>query len=119
MHSDTLADLHGVKEKCNLDYVVFRTAVEEARFSKKTGLWTLSVRDLETKEVRTRTCNILISCLGGLSIPNNPPFDPKEFNGHVFHSAQWDHNVDIKGKDVVIVGNGKSQTSNELVFDSS
>ncbi|GAA6009379.1 hypothetical protein JCM11491_004299 [Sporobolomyces phaffii] len=111
--------LHGVKEKCNLDYVVYRTAVEEARFSRKTGLWTLSVRDVETKEVRTRTCNILISCLGGLSIPNNPPFDPKEFDGHVFHSAQWDHSVDIKGKDVVIVGNGCSaaQIVPEIVKD--
>ena len=105
----TSLDLHGVKEKMNLDYVVFRTAVETARFSRKTGLWTLEVRDLETNTVRTRTCNILISCLGGLSIPNGPPFDPKEFDGHVFHSAQWDHSVDIKNKDVVIVGNGENR----------
>ncbi|GAA6062709.1 hypothetical protein JCM10212_002260 [Sporobolomyces blumeae] len=100
--------LHNVKDKFNLNYVVYRTAVETASFSRKTGLWTLTVRDLETNTTRTRTCNILISCLGGLSIPNNPPFDPKEFNGSVFHSAQWDHSVSIKDKDVVIVGNGCS-----------
>ncbi|GAA5880520.1 hypothetical protein JCM1840_003688 [Sporobolomyces johnsonii] len=100
--------LHKVQRDFKLHNVVFRTLVETAHFSRETGLWTLSVRDLTTNQVRTRTCNILISCLGALTIPNAPPFDPKEFNGEVFHSAEWRDDVSLKGKDVVVVGNGCS-----------
>ncbi|KAK6530518.1 hypothetical protein TWF694_003862 [Orbilia ellipsospora] len=32
----------------------------------------------------------------------------ESFKGSIFHSAVWDHSVDIKGKDVVLVGNGCS-----------
>ncbi|GAA6039275.1 hypothetical protein JCM8097_003239 [Rhodosporidiobolus ruineniae] len=100
--------LHGVQETMSLNNICFRNMVETARFSRETGLWTLTVRDVPTGEVRTRTCNFLISCLGGLTIPNDPPFDVKDFDGKVFHSAQWDTSVSLKGKDVVLVGNGCS-----------
>lgn len=109
--ADSHADLHEVQDKFNLRNIVFRTAVETATFSRDDGLWHLTVRDDETGEVRKRTCNILLSCLGGLTIPNDPPFDPKDFNGEVFHSARWRQDVDIKGKDVVVVGNGASSRS--------
>jgi len=95
-----------VQDKFNLRNIVFRTAVETAQFSRDDGLWHLSVRDEQTGEVRHRTCNILLSCLGGLTIPNDPPFDPKEFSGDVFHSARWREDVSLTGKDVVVVGNG-------------
>ncbi|GAA5938055.1 hypothetical protein JCM3775_005325 [Rhodotorula graminis] len=106
--ADILDYLHEVQDKFNLRNIVFRTAVETATFSRDDGLWHLTVRDDETGEVRKRTCNILLSCLGGLTIPNDPPFDPKDFNGEVFHSARWRQDVDIKDKDVVVVGNGCS-----------
>ncbi|GAA5966609.1 hypothetical protein JCM21900_001468 [Sporobolomyces salmonicolor] len=105
---EILTYLHDVQHRFSLNNIVFRTAVESARFSRETGLWTLSIRDLATNTTRTRTCNVLISCLGGLSIPNEPPFDPKEFSGEVWHSARWREDVSLKGKDVVIVGNGCS-----------
>ncbi|POY76201.1 hypothetical protein BMF94_0721 [Rhodotorula taiwanensis] len=101
-------DLHEVQDKFHLDNIVFRTMVTSAAFSRETGLWHLTVQDLESGATRERTCNILISCLGGLTIPNRPPFDPRKFNGPVFHSAEWPEDVDLKGKDVVIVGNGCS-----------
>lgn len=66
----------------------------------------MTVKDQETGEVRKRTCNILISCLGGLTIPNDPPFKREDFTGEVFHSARWRQDVSLKGKDVVVVGNG-------------
>lgn len=95
-----------MQTKFKLKNIVFRTAVETARFSRDDGLWHLSVKNQETGEVRTRTCNILISCLGGLTIPNDPPFKREDFTGEVFHSARWREDVSLKGKDVVVVGNG-------------
>ena len=102
-------DLHEVQDKFSLDNVVYRTMVTSATFSRSDGLWHLEIKDLTTGETRRRTCNILLSCLGGLTIPNRPPFDPKSFDGPVFHSAEWPEDVDIKDKRVVVVGNGASQ----------
>ncbi|BGP19072.1 hypothetical protein JCM10213_006661 [Rhodosporidiobolus nylandii] len=88
--------------------IVFRTVVEEARFSRETGLWTVRIRNVETNETRTKTCNVFISAVGALSTPADAPFDTSAFDGKVMHSAQWDQSVDLKDKDVVILGNGCS-----------
>lgn len=32
----------------------------------------------------------------------------EEFEGEVFHSARWDHTVDLSGKRVGVIGNGCS-----------
>jgi cation diffusion facilitator CzcD-associated flavoprotein CzcO len=34
--------------------------------------------------------------------------DIRNFDGRVFHSANWDYAFDFQGKDVVVVGNGCS-----------
>ncbi|GAA5891609.1 hypothetical protein JCM6882_004530 [Rhodosporidiobolus microsporus] len=106
--SHILDYLHQVQRRQHLNNICFRQQVEVARFSRSTGLWTLEVRDLTTNTTRTRTCNILISCLGGLAIPNDPPFPVGDFHGPVFHSAEWPQDLDLTGKDVVLVGNGCS-----------
>lgn len=88
--------------------IVFRTVVDEARFSRETGLWTVQLRDVETGETRTKTCNILVSAVGALSVPADAPFDTSSFDGKVMHSARWDENVSLTDKDVVVLGNGCS-----------
>ncbi|GAA5884870.1 hypothetical protein JCM3774_002118 [Rhodotorula dairenensis] len=100
--------LHDVRDKFQLNNVVYRTVVEEARFSRDDGLWHLRVKDLATGQTRTRTCNLLFACLGGLTVPQDPPFDPSPFKGDIFHTAQWPKEYDLSGKDVVVVGNGCS-----------
>lgn len=31
-----------------------------------------------------------------------------DFGGHVFHSARWDHSVELAGRRIAIVGNGST-----------
>ncbi|SCV72553.1 BQ2448_4090 [Microbotryum intermedium] len=100
--------LHEVQEKFQVNNICFHHEAKQMRFSRETGLWTLELKDVKTGKTKTRTCNILISCVGGLSVPNDPTFDTKDFNGDVMHSAQWNHDVSIVDKDVVVVGNGCS-----------
>lgn len=38
--------------------------------------------------------------------PLSATADFAAFKGSVFHSAQWDHSVDLRDKDVVVIGNG-------------
>lgn len=54
---------------------------------------------------------VVCSAAGGLVEPNSwPESIPgiETFEGDVFHSARWDHNVDLNGKNVIVLGTGCS-----------
>ena len=51
----------------------------------------------------------LISGAGALVEPRLPDIDGIDsFQGEVFHSARWDHDVDLAGKRVAVIGTGAS-----------
>ncbi|MFJ5777857.1 flavin-containing monooxygenase [Streptomyces sp. NPDC093094] len=55
------------------------------------------------------TADVVVSATGPLSdpkIPDIPGLDT--FPGKVFHSARWDHDLDLTGKRVAMVGTGAS-----------
>lgn len=52
---------------------------------------------------------VLISAAGHLSDPAYPDIKGlSSFKGKVFHSAQWDHSYDTKGKRIGVIGTGAS-----------
>jgi len=57
-----------------------------------------------------RYSRVLLTAVGFLDIPNGAESiaNTQEFRGRIFHSSDWDHDVDFGGKDVVVVGNGAS-----------
>ena len=62
--------------------------------------------DTSQGEVRAQ---VLVSGTGPLVEPKTPEFPGLEhFQGPAFHSARWDHSVDLKGKRVASVGTGAS-----------
>ena len=64
---------------------------------------------VETDHGESWTANNLISAIGGLSTPMIPDIDGLEdFAGRVFHSADWDHDLDLAGKRVAVIGTGAS-----------
>ncbi|MFF7369425.1 flavin-containing monooxygenase [Streptomyces tricolor] len=57
----------------------------------------------------TLTADIVVSATGPLSDPKIPEIPGLEsFPGKVFHSARWDHDYDLRGKRVAMVGTGAS-----------
>ncbi|SDP69565.1 Predicted flavoprotein CzcO associated with the cation diffusion facilitator CzcD [Actinopolyspora xinjiangensis] len=51
----------------------------------------------------------LVSGVGALHIPNYPDLPGLErFQGEAFHSAEWNHDYDLDGKRVAVVGTGAS-----------
>ena len=55
------------------------------------------------------TADVLVSGVGGLSEPRLPDIPGIEsFEGAAFHSAQWDHDFDLEGKRVAVIGTGAS-----------
>ena len=58
---------------------------------------------------RTVASTTLIVGAGGLSEPRLPEIEGIEtFQGELFHSARWDHDVDLAGKRVAVIGTGAS-----------
>lgn len=95
----TVMDRHGVA-----DHIRFGTTVTQAEWEDTTSTWAVH---LDTGEVlRARA---LISAVGQLNSPHVPGFDGADtFAGPAFHTARWDHGVDLAGKDVVMIGAGAS-----------
>ena len=55
------------------------------------------------------TAEILVSAAGALSDPKDPDIPGLErFEGHTFHSARWDHDDDLTGERVAVIGTGAS-----------
>lgn len=85
-------------------HIRFNTAVEAADFDDDKGVWQVS-----TDQGDTHTFDVLISGVGQLSRPAWPNIEGMEtFTGHTFHSAEWDHDYDLAGKRVAVIGTGAS-----------
>ena len=91
------------RESGVLDRFVFDTVVESASWDDATQLWTT------VTSAGTVTSQTLVVGAGGLSEPRLPDIDGiEEFAGEVFHSARWNHDVDLAGKRVAVIGTGAS-----------
>jgi cation diffusion facilitator CzcD-associated flavoprotein CzcO len=86
-----------------LDRFHLGTSVEEARWDAATTSWVVRT------SAGTVTCDVLVTASGGLSEPRMPDIEGLDsFTGEVFHSARWDHDVDLTGKRVAVIGTGAS-----------
>ena len=59
----------------------------------------------------TVRAKVVCSAAGGFVEPNNWPesiLGRDQFEGDIFHSGRWNHDVDLKDKDVIVVGTGCS-----------
>jgi cation diffusion facilitator CzcD-associated flavoprotein CzcO len=55
------------------------------------------------------TADVLVDCCGSLAEPSIPDIPGLlDFQGAMFHSARWDHDHDLRGKRVAVVGTGAS-----------
>ncbi|TGB45552.1 flavin-containing monooxygenase [Mycolicibacterium peregrinum] len=71
------------------------------------GMWNVTVRSAAGTE--TLQANAVITAVGQLNRPQIPDFPGAEtFAGPAFHSAAWDHDVDVTGKRVALIGAGAS-----------
>ncbi len=69
----------------------------------------LDRNDPELPPVTRLATPILISGMGGLSTPAYPAIKGADrFKGKQFHSQDWDHEYDLRGKRVAVIGTGAS-----------
>jgi 4-hydroxyacetophenone monooxygenase len=94
---------HELEQHCRFD-----TRVVAAAFDDDTGRWAVTVTkpDGTTEVLDARA---VISAVGALNTPRMPDIPGMDtFAGPSFHSAQWDHTVDHRGKRFALIGAGAS-----------
>jgi cation diffusion facilitator CzcD-associated flavoprotein CzcO len=97
-YTKKVAEEAGVLDRCLLN-----TAVLEARWDDDTQRWLVETSN------GTYAARTMISGSGGLSEPQMPDIDGIDsFAGEVFHSARWNHDVDLTGKRIAVIGTGAS-----------
>ncbi len=94
-----VADEHGIT-----GLVRCGQRVTECRFDESTAVWTA-----RTEAGATFVADALVLATGQLHRPAIPALAGRErFAGTTFHSARWDHDYDLRGKRVAVVGTGAS-----------
>ena len=81
-----------------LPLVRFGTEVRHCAWDDERRVWVLD---------GSFECDVVITACGQLSRPAVPDL-PGRFDGPLFHSSQWRHDVDVDGKRVLVVGTGAS-----------
>ena len=102
---EILEYLENVTDKFKIrPHIKFNSEVKESKYNQKDKYWETYLFNGEVFRSRS-----LVSGLGQLNKPKYPEINGlKDFNGHSFHSAQWDHNYNLEGKKVAVIGNGPS-----------
>lgn len=90
------------------DNVRWETEVVSAIWNDDDATWRVTVRDHDGTESQLRA-RAVITAVGQLNRPHLPDIEGTEtFEGPSFHSAAWDHSVDLAGKRVALIGAGAS-----------
>jgi cation diffusion facilitator CzcD-associated flavoprotein CzcO len=86
------------------DLVVGNTEVESCTWDDHARQWTVASSDGRHWEA-----DALIVATGQLHRTSYPRIEGRdEFAGHSFHSAEWDHDYDLRGRRVAVIGTGAS-----------
>jgi len=93
------ADKYDVRRSIRFGECVVRAEYDDARSE-----WTVRTSSGSTYRARA-----LVSAMGALSNPSYPDIPGLErFEGRAFHSALWDHDYELTGKRVAVIGTGAS-----------
>ena len=93
-----VAEQHGIPGDIH-----FNQGVEHAQWREEKNLWEVQTAD------QFYLARTVVACSGYLHepiVPNIPGL--KDFTGTLFHSSRWDHEHDLAGERVAVVGTGAS-----------
>lgn len=81
-----------------------RCGSQVVRAEYHNGEWRVTLKGGDQLQAR-----YLVSAVGQLHHPRIPNFDGlNDYSGPVFHTANWDHSVELEGRNIACVGNAAS-----------
>ncbi|MGH9884021.1 MAG: flavin-containing monooxygenase [bacterium] len=100
---DKVATDYGLRE-----HIRFKTSVIGAHYDDARALWQVEVEGPDGAK-ETLEANALITAVGQLNRPKWPDIPGRDrFKGIAFHSTEWEHQHDLTGKKIVVLGTGAS-----------
>ncbi|KAF5965016.1 4-hydroxyacetophenone monooxygenase [Fusarium bulbicola] len=97
-----VADKYGLPSK-----MTFGVEVQKCQWIEDTKRWVLDIRDCKAGVMFQHECRFLFAGSGVLVTPREIDIPGSEnFKGSIFHTSQWRSDVDVKDKNVVVIGNG-------------
>jgi cation diffusion facilitator CzcD-associated flavoprotein CzcO len=91
------------REEGILPYIRFNTEMLDSRWDAEARHWVVKTNG------DTYHAKYLLTGAGHLADEFVPDIEGLDtFPGHVFHSARWDHSIDLNGKRIGVVGSGAS-----------
>ena len=94
----SVADRIGLRDR-----LVTSCEVTSAQWDAEAALWTV---ETTRGQVRARHLVVATGALSAPSVPRLPGLG--DFEGEVFHSARWRHDIPLEGRKVAVVGTGAS-----------
>jgi cation diffusion facilitator CzcD-associated flavoprotein CzcO len=96
-YADHCVSKYGLRDRIRLN-----TGVADARFDEARNVWRLRLEG-----GGELSCRWLITALGGLTQPKLPDIEGLDsFKGKTIHTARWDHDHDLTGERVAVIGTG-------------
>lgn len=81
--------------------------MQALQWNTESHTWTATIAN--DSRSHTEEFSAVITAVGQLNRPNLAPASGIEhFNGDWFHSAHWNHKVDLRGKRIAVIGTGAS-----------
>jgi 4-hydroxyacetophenone monooxygenase len=101
--------LQSSAEKFRLqEHIRYNTEVVAGEYNESDGSWNLTLKKSDGS-IEQMGVQALISAVGQLNRPNFPAIENIDaFAGHAWHTARWNHEVDLTGKRVGVIGTGAS-----------
>lgn len=85
--------------------VKFNSVVQSARWDEGSGTRETTIRNIQTYQVVTHRSKVVVSAVGALSISKECDIPgASDFQGRMFHTANWDHIFNWKNNDIVVIG---------------
>ncbi|WP_435277876.1 flavin-containing monooxygenase [Rhodococcus yananensis] len=95
---ESVADRYDVRRR-----IEFGCEVKSAHWNTTTHRWDV------TTDHGDISARVVVSAVGALCEPSLPDITGIEnFQGEIFHSARWNHDADLAGKRVAVIGTGAS-----------
>lgn len=86
------------------EHIVYNWEVKSATYDEKTATW-----EVVNQDKKKMKANVVVFGNGPLHIPSLPDIEGiEDFKGEIFHSSRWNHNFDLREKNVCVIGTGAS-----------
>lgn len=107
---EILAHIDHLVAKFDLDRLIrFDTEVDGLKFDEQAGVWDVSTVDNSTQRGPTYRARAVVAASGPLADSSFPAIRGIDtFTGTKMHSSRWDHDYDMAGKNVAVIGTGAS-----------